>query len=111
MPLEYTIDAERELVWSRAWGTIALEDMRRHLAALSADPKFVPSYRELLDLRDLGVFDLSTDDLRQLAATHVFAAGTRRAWVHPPTRPVFRGLVHMFEAFRELAGGHELIRA
>ena len=111
MPVEYTIDDARRLVRSRAWGAISFGDMRRARDELLADPRFVPTYQELLDLREVSHFNLSTEELRELAARHVFAAGTRRAIVHPANRPVFRGLVHMFEAFRELAGGHEFIRA
>jgi hypothetical protein len=111
MPVEYTIDGGRRLVRSRASGIVSFRDMRRSQRTLLADPRFVPTYREIVDFREVSAFDLSTEELRELAAVHVFAAGTRRAVVHPPSRPVFRGIVHMFEAFRELAGGHELIRA
>jgi hypothetical protein len=110
MPAEYTIDASRRLVRSRAWGTLTYVEATRLQNALLADPAFDKTYNELIDWREIEHLVMSTEELRVLARPHIFGEGTRRAAVHSPDRPVIRGIVRMFEAFRDSSGGRERIR-
>lgn len=111
MPVEYTIDAAARLVRSRAWGTVTFVEAARAQAALLADPAFHRTFHELVDCRDVGRIEITAEELRLLARPHVFGEHSRRAFVHPPDRIVIRGLVRMFEAFRDSSGGRERIRA
>lgn len=111
MPVEYTIDAAAHLVRSRAWGTVTFVEVTKHQHALVSDPAFDRTFHELCDCRDIGTIAITTEELRLLARPHVFGEHSRRAVVYPSHRLVIRGLVRMFEAFRDSCGGRERIRA
>jgi len=109
MPADYIIDTAARLVRSRGWGRLTFTELKKHQDRLRADPAFDPTFDQLLDFREVEAIMVTADELRVMAAPHIFVAGARRAVLHLPDRPVIRGLVHMFEAFRESAGGHERI--
>jgi hypothetical protein len=111
MPVEYTIDAAARLVRSRAWGTVTFVEVTQLQHAMLADAAFDKTYNELCDCRELGRIEVSTEELRLLARPHVFGEHSRRAVIYAPERLVIRGLVRMFEAFRDSSEGRERIRA
>jgi hypothetical protein len=111
MPVEYSIDVATRLVRTRAWGAVTFVEITQLQHALLADPAFDKTFNELCDCLDIGVIELTTEELRLLAHPHVFGEHSRRAVVYPADRPVIRGLVRMFEAFRDSSGGRERIRA
>jgi hypothetical protein len=111
MPVEYTIDVAARLVRTRAWGPVSYVEVSQLQHALLADAAFDKTFNELCDCRDIGVIAITTEELRLLARPHVFGEHSRRAIVYPADRLVIRGLVRMFEAFRDSSGGRERIRA
>ena len=60
MPATYSIDVERKLVVSVAWGVMTSADVRAHRRALRSDPLFDRNYRELVDMTGI------TEDLVDL---------------------------------------------
>jgi hypothetical protein len=94
MPESYEIDAQRELVICRAWGQLTGEELRAHYKRMLADPAFRPEYRQLADLRDVTDFTVDSRTIEDAARLHVFAPGTRRAFVAP--QGVAFGLARMF---------------
>ncbi len=94
MPESYEIDADRELVVCRAWGSLSNEDLREHYRRLVADPDFRPEYSQIADLRDVTDFAVDSATIESVAQRPVFAPGTRRAFIAP--KGIAFGLVRMF---------------
>jgi hypothetical protein len=111
MPVEYTIDVAARLVHTRCWGTVTFIEATQLHHALAADTAFDKTYHELCDCREIGRIEITTEELRLLARPHLFGEHSRRAVVYAPERLVIRGLVRMYEAFRDSSGGRERIRA
>ena len=85
---------------TRAWGHITLDDVRAFRQELAARPEFDPTWAHVLDARDAVQFDLSSDEIRQLAETSVLAPCARRSMV--ATDPAIFGLFRMYGALFEL---------
>lgn len=81
LPAKYSIDVERRLVISRAWGTMTDKDVREHNRALRSDPLFDPNYNQLVDMSGIteDLVDIRTK--RETSYDQFFAPGVRRAWV------------------------------
>jgi hypothetical protein len=81
MPATYSIDVERKLVISRAWGAITDDDVREHARVLRADPLFDPTYRQLVDMTGITKDLVDTNTKQESSHGQLFAPGVRRAWV------------------------------
>ena len=108
MPVTYTIDLERRLVFSSASGNVTAAEILNHQNLLMRDPDFDPTFRQLLDFSGTTNVSVSSDEVRMLATRNFFARGSRRCIV-APTAEIF-GLARMFQTFRELSGGEEEIQ-
>ena len=102
VPESYQIDRERELVISRAWKTFDDRELRTHYERLEADREFDPTYRQLIDVRDVKSFKLSTAVMLGTALAHVFRSGVPRAIV--VANEMQYGLARMFAAYSEADG-------
>ena len=102
MPASYTIDIERKAIFSTATGTLTDADLRDHQRHVLRDPDFDPGLRQLWDLREVSATEVSTETLRDLAASTSYAPETKRAVVAP--RDVIYGLARMFQTLHEHAG-------
>src|SRR6185295_6626766 len=100
MPYATSFYVDRRLMISRAWGHIALDDVRAFRQDLVAHPEFDPTWAHVLDARDAVEYDLSSDEIRRLAETSVLAPSARRAMV--ATAPAIFGLFRMYGAQFEL---------
>ncbi|MBP7777097.1 MAG: hypothetical protein KA371_08220 [Acidobacteria bacterium] len=83
MPSAYRIDAELQVVWSRAWGVLAEHESAEHYRLMAADPAFQSSFKQMCDLGSVDRIEMSTAAIRALAKTAVFEAGVRRAFLAP----------------------------
>jgi hypothetical protein len=81
LPVTYSIDPERRLVISRAWGAITDDDVREHARVLGADPLFDPTFRQLVDMSGITEDFVGTSTKRQASQNQLFVPGVRRAWV------------------------------
>jgi hypothetical protein len=81
MPLSYAIDRRRRVVVTRASGVLTLDDAVRVRGLLQSDPVFRSHFALLFDLREVTQVNMSFQALARLAATTVFAAHARRAFV------------------------------
>jgi hypothetical protein len=95
MPFRYEIDRARRVVLSTAMGTVTDEELQTHMRGLAADPNFDPTYRQLVDLRDVSKVDVTSGGLRALGRSNPWKAPTRRAVVCE--RDVVFGLARMYE--------------
>ena len=102
MPETFEIDADRQLVTCRAWGSLSNDDMRGHYERLLADPAFRSKYRQIADLRDVTDFTVDSRTIEEVARMRVFEPGTRRAFVAPTG--VAYGLARMFSMYSASAG-------
>jgi hypothetical protein len=81
LPATYSIDVERKLVISRAWGAITDDDVREHARLLRADPLFDPTYSQLLDMTGITKDLVHTNTKQESSYGQLFDRGVRRAWV------------------------------
>ena len=81
LPATYSIDVERRLVISLAWGVMTSSDVREHRRALRNDPLFDPNYRELVDMTGITEDRVDLGAKQEISQTQLFALGVRRAWV------------------------------
>jgi hypothetical protein len=102
MPVFYKIDKERRVVLSSGSGTLTLADAKVHQERLENDPDFDPSFSQIADFTQFTQFDLSSNDIRQMAERSLFSPESRRAFIVP--NDFAFGLARMFEILRDLAG-------
>jgi hypothetical protein len=100
MPFATSFYLDRRLMITRAWGHITLGDVRACQQELTARPEFDPTWAHVVDARDAVQFDISSDEIRRLAETSVFAPSARRAMV-ATDRAIF-GLFRMYGTLFEL---------
>jgi hypothetical protein len=81
MPFATSFYLDRRLIITRAWGHITLADVRASQQELGQRPGFDPTWAHVVDARDAVQFEISGDEIRQLAETSVFAPSARRAMV------------------------------
>jgi hypothetical protein len=107
MPFETSFDRPRRLMITRAWGHITLPDLRAYQQELGRRPEFDATWAHVFDARDAIQFDLSSADIRALAAASVLATSARRAMV--ATNPATFGEFRMYSTTHELReGGPEI---
>ena len=87
MPATYSIDSERKLVISRAWGVMTSADVREHRRALRSDPSFDRTYRELVDMSGITEDLVDLGAKQEISQDQLFVPGVRRAWVAPADYP------------------------
>jgi len=105
MPYSYVINRERRLVITTGWGEFTLETVLEHQSALTKDPAFDPSFRQLADFTKVTKVSVDAEAVRTAASRRIFAPGSRRAIVVPS--PELFGLARMFATYREIYGGGE----
>lgn len=108
MAWSYSIDRKKRLVVTTAWDEVALRDIREHQAAIIQGPASDPTFNQLLDFRRVTKVALDTEAIRTAASRTIFVRGSRRAIV-VLTEELF-GLSRMFDMFREMQGGEEVLR-
>jgi hypothetical protein len=102
MPVFYKIDKERRIVLSSGSGVLTLADAKAHQQRLSNDPDFDPCFSQIADFTQFSQFDLSSEDIRQMAEMSLFSPQSRRAFIVP--NDFAFGLARMFQILRDIAG-------
>jgi len=67
MPLEHSIDAQRNFLVTRVRGAITSDDLIRYLTAVKQDRRLRPGYLSLFDLGEALPGDLAGDAVRRAA--------------------------------------------
>jgi hypothetical protein len=101
MPAFYKVDMERRLDLSSGSGPLTLADAVAHQKKLLADPDFDSSFSQIADFTQFTRFDLSSNDIRQLAERTV-SLESRRALIVP--NDFAYGLGRMLQILRDIAG-------
>jgi hypothetical protein len=87
VPATYSIDSERKLVISRAWGVMTSADVREHRRSLRSDPLFDRTYRELIDMSGITEDLVDLGAKKEMSQDQLYAPGVQRAWVAPDDYP------------------------
>ena len=96
MPIEYSIDKEAHMIFTRAWGTLTDEELLGHQRRLHADPAHNPAYSELIDFTQVERAPVSTEAIEALANNAIWEPGVKLAII-APTDLKF-GLTRMYQA-------------
>ncbi len=107
MPAEYTLDAERGMVFSRGWGVFTHADFIEHMARLGKENLFRPKFHHLVDCRSITVMKLTATEIENMAKRSLFEASSLRAFVAASNSVQF-GLSRMFGTYRKIHGGQEV---
>ena len=67
MPMTYSIDSTRRVVFTTASGVLADRDILAHKEELLADPKLEPGMMELQDVRGITKVDVTSKGIQHLA--------------------------------------------
>jgi hypothetical protein len=102
MPETYVIDPRRGVVISKGTGVFTYAEFRGHMERLKADPRFRPEFNQLVDCRAVTAFELTGEQINELAGRSIFSVQTRRAFV--VSSDLQFGLSHTFAAYRDLRG-------
>ncbi|MDD9933552.1 MAG: hypothetical protein OXT09_08115 [Myxococcales bacterium] len=102
MPISYTIDLQRQLTRTRAWGVVTDDDLRAHVNALQADANNRVELDAIFDGSLIERLQVSAEGVRA-AAQHLrpepgIASG-RMAMIAPPSKTAF-GMGRMYELLR-----------
>ena len=118
MPYSYFIDLDRNVVFSRIWGTLTDDDVAAHAMSLNADPRFDPELNQVIDMRDLSDLQVTSQGVRRLAELVPFRPDARRAFVVGTgqaaelSRVLFnyaKAGVDQYTVFRDLPPAMELV--
>ncbi len=103
MPWSYIIDQQQRTVFTRFTGMITPSDVRDEINAVTSDPKFDPSFDQMVDAsQGAPVSDFPTDKVREFAASSIYSKTSRRAIVM--SGDLGFGLARMFATYREIRG-------
>lgn len=102
MPAFYKIDKEHRLVFTTGSGVFSHADAMAHMEKLSKDPDFDPSYSQIADFSQVTAFEISAQQIRELAQKSLFSPSSHRAFIAP--NDLGYGLGRMFEMLRENQG-------
>ena len=101
MSAQYRINVEQHLVITEIWGECSDADIENTYRSLRADPAFVPTFDQILDLRRVRSFVAAGWNVCH-AGAGVYAPGVRRAVV---TKPGYLyGMARMFASGAESQG-------
>jgi len=99
VPASYRIDTTRGIVFSRGWGELSDEEVAAHAQALRADPRFDPTFKQIVDFRELTDIRVTSGGVRDVARLNPFRRDARRAFVVASGEAF--GLTRMFGFFTD----------
>lgn len=97
MPIDYTIDRERKLVHTRAWGILTAEEFLAYQDRLRDNPDFRPDFDQLAEFTEVTEMVIPPGAAEKIAASAPFAKGCRRAAV--ASSDFMFGMGRMYEAY------------
>ena len=100
MPISHQIDKALGVVFSTAEGVLTAQDILTHRQRIYEDLVFDPSYDELIDLRDVIEFPVSSTEMQKIAELPLFNEKSRRAIV--AEKDINFGMARMYEMLHDL---------
>ena len=108
MPFSYVVHKDLHLVVSTGYDCLSADEIKRCQDQTQGDPDFKPEFDQVVDLRAVTSFNMSSEQARTLARRKIFARASKRAFV-APTPAVF-GMARMWEAYSDLSDNPSQIR-
>jgi len=96
------------LVVSTGSDRVTFGEIRARQDQTKIDPDFNPEFNQLVDLRAVTGFDMSSEQAKALARRMIFSSTSRRAFV--ASSPAIFGVARMWEIFTEMADHPSEIR-
>jgi hypothetical protein len=108
MPFSYVVYREHRLVISTGSGRVTWEEIRERQDQTKTDPDFNPEFNQIVDLRTVTGFEMTSDHARVLARRMIFSFTSKRAFV--AANPGVFGVGRMWELFTEMSDNPTQIR-
>ena len=108
MPFSYVVYSEHRLVISTGSDRVTWEEIKDRQDQTKTDPDFNPEFNQIVDLRAVTGFDMTSDQARMLARRMIFSTTSQRAFV--AASPAVFGVGRMWEVFSELSDNQSQIR-
>lgn len=108
MPVMYTIDKRRRLVFGVVWGCLTYSEARAARTALLGDPDFDPEYNELVDATAQTELGLSAGEARALGQQSIYSQSSKRAWVS--SNATMYGMGRLIATHHEMTQAPPLVR-
>jgi hypothetical protein len=102
MPGSFTIDVPNRVVTSLFKGRVVAHDIRQLQESILSHPDFDPSFRHLVDFREVKSLDLSGKEIRDTAETAPWVPEAGRVILAP--MDLAFGLGRMFQMIRDVYG-------
>jgi hypothetical protein len=108
MPFSYVVYRENRLVISTGSDLVTWEEIKTRQDQTKTDPDFNPEFNQIVDLRPVTGFDMTSDQARLLARRMIFSLTSKRAFV--AASPAVFGVGRMWEIFTEMSDNPSQIR-
>jgi|SRR5579863_4634694 hypothetical protein len=108
MPFSYVVYREHRLVISTGSDLVTWEEIKARQDQTQTDPDFNSEFDQIVDLRAVTGFDMTSDHARLLARRIIFSATSKRAFV--AASPGVFGVGRMWELFTEMSDNQSQIR-
>jgi hypothetical protein len=101
MPFSYVVYSQHRLVVSTGVDRVTWKEIQERQDQTQIDPAFKPDFNQIVDLRAVTVFEMTTDQARFLARRLIFSSTSKRAFV--AANPAVFGVGRMWEMFTEMS--------
>lgn len=108
MPFSYVVHSQHRLVVSTGLDHVTWNEIKERQDQTKIDPDFNPDFNQIVDLRAVTGFDMTTDQARFLARRRIFSPTAKRAFV--AADPAIFGVGRMWEMFSEMSDNPSQIR-
>ena len=101
MPFSYAVYKQQRLVISTGSGCVTWSEIKERQDQTKTEPTFDPEFNQLVDLRAVTSFEMTSEQARVLARRMIFSFSSKRAFV--AANPAIFGVARMWEIFTELS--------
>ena len=108
MPFSYVVHKEYRLIVSIGSDCVTFSEIKTRQDQTKTDPDFNPEFNQIVDLRGVTHFDMSSEQAKALARRMIFATTSKRAFV--AVSPAIFGVARMWEIFTEMSDHPSEIR-
>jgi hypothetical protein len=108
MPFSYVVYKDRSLVISTGSDRVTWEEIKARQDQTKTDPDFNPEFNQIVDLRGVTGFDMTSEQASSLARRMIFSLTSKRAFI--ASEPAVFGVGRMWQMFTELSDNPSQIR-
>jgi hypothetical protein len=108
MPFSYVVYSQQRLVVSTGVDRVTWKEIQERQDQTMTDPEFNKEFNQIVDLRAVTGFEMTTVQARFLARRMIFSSTSKRAFV--AADPAIFGVGRMWEMFTEMSDNPSHIR-